>query len=300
MKRILAVICLGVASAASWAQSSATQQADAAASNAGVSTGVQSQSSAQTWVFPAPVAPGMVVAAKCTNAGVKSAALLFNLVSWSVPDREVSLGCQAAADIDMLVRLCQFGAAARVQAHYLRAAYGIEVAPHPGAVDLGPDECFKPKAAPAPVPIEALPPTSAGPAPVAQPVVEVHPLPPAPAPAPPAPPAAAQRQPFEVTVLFPFDKATLDANARTALDVAARYVQATPAAKLVLTIGHADRKGGAAYNVDLSRRRAESVSAFLLAAGVRPEMMRIEYRGSTEPVSPQDERNRRATVHVIE
>lgn len=112
--------------------------------------------------------------------------------------------------------------------------------------------------------------------------------------------APAPREPFAVTVLFAFDKAVLDANARSALDVAARYARNVPGVRLVLTIGHADKIGGTGYNDALSRRRAEAVGAYLLAAGVPPAVMRVQYRGSSEPVSSRHEDNRRATVAVVE
>ena len=112
--------------------------------------------------------------------------------------------------------------------------------------------------------------------------------------------APVPREPFAVTVLFAFDKAVLDSNARSALDVAARYARSRPGIQLVLTIGHADKIGSTGYNDALSRRRAEAVGAYLMAAGVPPAVMRVQYRGSSEPASPRNEENRRATVQVIE
>ena len=302
MKRYLTAMCLVVASAAAFAQSSAQQQAEAAASNAGVRNGDDVQSTANTWVFPAPVQPGLVVAAKCMNSGVASRALLFNFVSWSDPVHEVSLGCQVAADLDMLVRYCQFATAAKLQAHYMLTQYRITATPVAGVKDLTPDECFKPIVVAPPSAGRAPAPAAAASAPVPPPAASAPP--PAPAvSAPVAPPvvaAPAPREPFAVTVLFAFDKAVLDANARSALDVAARYARNVPGVRLVLTIGHADKIGSTGYNDALSRRRAEAVGAYLLAAGVPPAVIRVQYRGSSEPASSRHEDNRRATVAVIE
>ena len=300
MKRYLTAMCLVVASAAAFAQSSAQQQAEAAASNAGVRNGDDVQSTANTWVFPAPVQPGLVVAAKCVNSGVASRAVLFNFVSWSDPVHEVSLGCQVAADLDMLVRYCQFATAAKLQAHYMLTQYKITATPVAGVKDLTPDECFKPIAVAPPSAGRA--PAAAASAPVPPPAASAPPPAPA-ASVPVAPPvvaAPAPREPFAVTVLFAFDKAVLDANARSALDVAARYARNVPGVRLVLTIGHADKIGSTGYNDALSRRRAEAVGAYLLAAGVPPAVMRVQYRGSSEPVSSRHEDNRRATVAVVE
>ena len=302
MKRYLTAMCLVVASAATFAQSSAQQQAEAAASNAGVSNGDNVQSTANTWVFPAPVQPGLVVAAKCMNSGVASRALLFNLVSWSDPVHEVSLGCQVAADLDMLVRYCQFATAAKLQAHYMLTQYKITATPVAGVRDLTPDECFKPIVVVPPSAGRAPAPAAAASAPV-PPAAASAPTPAPAASAPVAPPVAAApapREPFAVTVLFAFDKAVLDANARSALDVAARYARNMPGVRLVLTIGHADKIGSTGYNDALSHRRAEAVGAYLLAAGVSPAVMRVQYRGSSEPVSSRHEDNRRATVAVVE
>lgn len=302
MKRYLTAMCLVVASAAASAQSSAQQQAEAAASNAGVRNGDDVQSNVNTWVFPAPVQPGLVVAAKCMNSGVASRALLFNFVSWSDPVHEVSLGCQVAADLDMLVRYCQFATAAKLQAHYMLTQYKITATPVAGVKDLTPDECFKPIVAAPPSAGRAPAPAAAASAPVPAPAASAPPPAPA-ASVPVAPPvvaAPAPREPFAVTVLFAFDKAVLDANARSALDVAARYARNVPGVRLVLTIGHADKIGSTGYNDALSRRRAEAVGAYLLAAGVPPAVMRVQYRGSSEPASSRHEENRRATVQVIE
>jgi outer membrane protein OmpA-like peptidoglycan-associated protein len=53
--------------------------------------------------------------------------------------------------------------------------------------------------------------------------------------------------------------------------------------KLVVTvIGHADRHGTAAQNLELSKRRAEAVVAFFVSKNMDPNKFRIEYVGDKE------------------
>ncbi|WP_158079492.1 OmpA family protein [Actinomadura sp. CNU-125] len=68
-------------------------------------------------------------------------------------------------------------------------------------------------------------------------------------------------------VLFAFDKATLSARAETVLDEVARETRAKadPAKPPIVITGHTDGKGDDAYNMDLSRRRADAVRAALQA-----------------------------------
>jgi outer membrane protein OmpA-like peptidoglycan-associated protein len=47
--------------------------------------------------------------------------------------------------------------------------------------------------------------------------------------------------------------------------------------------GHADKVGGSGYNLELSRRRAEAVRSGLIAAGVRPGIIRVVGFGFDRP-----------------
>lgn len=55
--------------------------------------------------------------------------------------------------------------------------------------------------------------------------------------------------------------------------------------KLTLS-GHTDNMGAASFNLDLSKRRAESVKAFLVQNGVPASRIFIEYYGLTKPIVP--------------
>ena len=54
---------------------------------------------------------------------------------------------------------------------------------------------------------------------------------------------------------------------------------------LVDIIGHADSDGSDSYNLDLSRRRAESVAAYLNQRGVDANRIYYEGRGESQPIA---------------
>ena len=53
----------------------------------------------------------------------------------------------------------------------------------------------------------------------------------------------------------------------------------------VNVIGHTDNVGGAAFNLDLSQRRAGSVASVLTSSGVSPARVNISGRGEDQPVA---------------
>jgi outer membrane protein OmpA-like peptidoglycan-associated protein len=79
-------------------------------------------------------------------------------------------------------------------------------------------------------------------------------------------------------------------------------VLAVPQARVRIA-GYADPRGTDAYNDELSLRRAQSVAAALMSAGVPPERIRIEAHGKTESTSAAGDRDayafeRRVTVRL--
>lgn len=137
--------------------------------------------------------------------------------------------------------------------------------------------------------------------------------PPAPEPAPPAPAPASFDHTLSGDALFAFGKASvenLSPAGRAELDALAARVLATPAIDMVHVIGHSDRIGKDAANVELSRKRAAAVRDHLIAAGVPAEKITAVGRGSVEPVTTcEGERgqalidclapNRRVEVKVV-
>ena len=68
-------------------------------------------------------------------------------------------------------------------------------------------------------------------------------------------------------------------------------------------IGHTDNTGAAAYNQDLSQRRAQAVASVLINAGVGPQRIRSIGRGEDQPVAsnltPQGQaQNRRVEIII--
>jgi OOP family OmpA-OmpF porin len=121
-------------------------------------------------------------------------------------------------------------------------------------------------------------------APPAPPPVAVV-TPPPPPPAPPAPPPPPRRVSFSADTLFAFDRAELGPQGRTALDQFGQELRGMQF-DTITVVGHTDRLGSQAYNQKLSARRAESVKAYLVAAGtVDPAKISAVGRSESEPVT---------------
>jgi outer membrane protein OmpA-like peptidoglycan-associated protein len=103
-------------------------------------------------------------------------------------------------------------------------------------------------------------------------------------------------------IQFDFDKDTITPESDETLDLIAKLLLADE--RLELTIfAHTDGIGTDEYNLDLSRRRAESVGAYLASKGIPPPSMRGRRYGASRPVSDNvtDEgraRNRRVEFFV--
>jgi hypothetical protein len=101
-------------------------------------------------------------------------------------------------------------------------------------------------------------------------------------------------------VLFAFDRADLDAEARTTIDQAVAAYRQTGAASLAVE-GHTDTSGGDAYNLALSERRADAVRQALVARGVPAGDIRASAVGENDLAVPTAdgvrlEANRRVTI----
>lgn len=129
---------------------------------------------------------------------------------------------------------------------------------------------------------------------------------PAPAPAPvvvvPAPAPAPRKVSLSADALFAFNKSGLEdlqPKGRGELDALAAEVLATdPDARFTVT-GHADRLGGAAYNLNLSQERAETVREYLIGKGVPAGNIKAVGVGQQQPVVQCNDRNRQALVACL-
>lgn len=85
-------------------------------------------------------------------------------------------------------------------------------------------------------------------------------------------------------VLFATDSAAVRPDLRSDLNVLAgnllRYPDST-----VFVVGHTDNTGSAAYNQDLSQRRAQAVASVLINGGVAPRRIIASGRGEDQPIA---------------
>jgi outer membrane protein OmpA-like peptidoglycan-associated protein len=79
----------------------------------------------------------------------------------------------------------------------------------------------------------------------------------------------------------------------------AAALQKQPALKLRIE-GHTDSTGDAAKNLDLSKRRAESVKGALIRLGIGADRLTTEGLGQTKPMAPNDTPQGRAENRRVE
>jgi outer membrane protein OmpA-like peptidoglycan-associated protein len=85
-------------------------------------------------------------------------------------------------------------------------------------------------------------------------------------------------------VLFATNSTAVSSAAQANLSALARSLQQYPNST-VNVIGHTDDVGNAAFNFDLSQRRAQAVSAVLMNNGVTPMRIRSIGRGEDQPIA---------------
>ncbi len=113
--------------------------------------------------------------------------------------------------------------------------------------------------------------------------------------APQAPPPAARRQ---FNVYFDWDKSNLTEDARKIVDQVAGIVKADKSR--VALVGKADLSGSDAYNLGLSKRRADAVRQALAADGVPADSVDEQYVGMSEPPVPTAAGVREPRNRVVE
>ncbi len=119
----------------------------------------------------------------------------------------------------------------------------------------------------------------------------------APPPAQPPAPAPVARN---YMVFFDFDKSDLTPEAVSIVDRAAKNAGPAKATEITVT-GHTDTAGSDAYNMRLSKRRAEAVAARLEKDGIGPGEIQIVARGKRDLLVPtkdgvREPQNRRVTI----
>ena len=84
-------------------------------------------------------------------------------------------------------------------------------------------------------------------------------------------------------VFFDWDKADLKPEALAIIKTAFENSKKAKVTRIDTT-GHADRSSPDAYNMGLSRRRAQAVSEELVRLGVNPADIVLDYKGEREPL----------------
>lgn len=105
-------------------------------------------------------------------------------------------------------------------------------------------------------------------------------------------------------VTFRFNQATLTAQAEERLDKVVQKLKAHPKIQIEV-VGHTDSKGTAAYNLKLSKERAQSVKRYLVEHGIDPSRITTKGQGETQPIAPNTTpegraKNRRVEIHITD
>lgn len=103
-------------------------------------------------------------------------------------------------------------------------------------------------------------------------------------------------------ILFATNSTAVSGSAQSDLFALSNSLQRFPNST-VNVIGHTDNVGEAAFNLDLSQRRAQAVSSILINAGVSPSRIRSVGRGEAAPIAtnltPEGrQQNRRVDVII--
>lgn len=106
-----------------------------------------------------------------------------------------------------------------------------------------------------------------------------------------------------LAVRFGFDSADIQPAALAQLDAMAEGMRLLPADQAVQIEGHTDARGAQAYNVELSRRRAEAVKRYLVDVhGLDAARLKTVGFGMFRPLpgsEPSDARNRRVQFRGV-
>ena len=108
---------------------------------------------------------------------------------------------------------------------------------------------------------------------------------------------------FDSGILFATNSSTLTTTSQTSLRNFAANLKVNDQTDLLI-IGHTDNTGSDRINDPLSLNRASSVRTFLAGQGVSSSRMRVEGKGSHEPVADNStaagrKENRRVEVYIL-
>jgi OOP family OmpA-OmpF porin len=100
-------------------------------------------------------------------------------------------------------------------------------------------------------------------------------------------------------IYFDVNKDTIKSNSAATLNSAVKVLKEFPDVNVEIS-GHTDSDGDRDYNVDLSRRRAESVKKFLVDKGIESNRLHTRGVGPDEPVADNKTKKGKALNRRIE
>jgi outer membrane protein OmpA-like peptidoglycan-associated protein len=111
------------------------------------------------------------------------------------------------------------------------------------------------------------------------------------------------RETISLNVNFEFDKFDIMPRYHEEIAQMANYLTKNSILKIIIS-GHTDNFGEEDYNINLSKKRAESVKAALVKLGITPGRIATIGMGETDPITPNDTdnnrfRNRRIEVEIV-
>jgi len=106
------------------------------------------------------------------------------------------------------------------------------------------------------------------------------------------------------SVVFASNKATLLPEAQSRLNQVAETLMSTNKNRKLMVEGHTDSQGSAAFNMELSQRRAEAVRSYLISRGYPAELIEARGIGKVRPIadnaSPEGRANNRRVEIIVE
>ena len=100
-------------------------------------------------------------------------------------------------------------------------------------------------------------------------------------------------------IFFDFDKFTLRSESYPELNRVAEFLEEQPSIKVEIS-GNTDNIGTEAYNLNLSKRRAESVSNYLIKKGISKERITTTFYGESRPRDTNDTKEGRQNNRRVE
>src|SRR5262249_48521571 len=99
--------------------------------------------------------------------------------------------------------------------------------------------------------------------------------------------------------LFAFDHDRIE-GPQPKLDEIAKALKDNPGITNVTITGYADRLGPEAYNLALSKRRAESVRFYLMRQGIEGNRLNLVGKGEADPVVHCDQKDQAELIKCLE